>query len=137
MLYLLKQDRSIMRLKEACRMSLKLNASKNAVNQMKRLQGEKLSHRHAIEAFLVASAHIVWSAVFRSFFVLEEMMVNRKAGGSAARIDSQFAINRLGMAINCVGTQDQLFGNLMIAQALRKQAQHLDFPCGQPARKGR
>ena len=64
-------------------------------------------------------------------------MVNRKAGGSTARIDSQFAINRLGMAIHCVGTQDQLFGDLMIAQALRKQVQHLDFPCGQPARKGR
>jgi hypothetical protein len=67
MLYLLKQDLSIMRLKEACRMSLKLNASKNAANHMKRLQGEKLSHRHAIEAFLVAPAHTVWPAVFRSF----------------------------------------------------------------------
>jgi hypothetical protein len=68
-------------------MSLKLNASKNTVNQMKRLQGEKLSHRQAIEAFLVAPAHTVWPAVFRSFFVLEEMMVNRKAGGSAACIN--------------------------------------------------
>jgi hypothetical protein len=38
MLYLLKQDLSIIRLKEARRMSLKLNASKNTVNQMKRLQ---------------------------------------------------------------------------------------------------
>lgn len=62
-------------------------------------------------------------------------MVKRKAGGSAARVDHQFAIHRLDMAIHCIGTQGQLLGELLITQPLTEEAQHLDFPWGQPARK--
>jgi hypothetical protein len=61
-------------------------------------------------------------------------VVKRKAGGSTARVDLQFAIHRWDVAIHCIGAQSQLLGELMITQPLTEEAQHLDFPRGQPGR---
>ena len=53
---------------------------------------------------------------------LDELVVKRKACGSAARIDAQFAIDRLRMAIHRVRTQDQLLGDLKVARSLCQEA---------------
>jgi hypothetical protein len=54
-------------------------------------------------------------------------MLKGIACGSATRIDGQFAINRLRVLVDRVGTQDQQICDLVIGQPLRQETQHFDL----------
>src|SRR5258707_10369847 len=59
-------------------------------------------------------------------------MFNRVAGSGAARREGSLAINRSEMSMNGMHTEDQLFRNLSIGQALCHQAKHLNLTRCQP-----
>ena len=49
---------------------------------------------------------------------LEQVVLVRKAGGSGSRGDAQFAVQRSDMPVDGARTDDQVFGNPRIGEAL-------------------
>src|SRR2546423_4093053 len=65
----------------------------------------------------------------RSEPALREMVFQRIARGSTARIDTQLPVDRLNVSIDCVPAQDEALRDLVVAHPHRQQLQHLTFPC--------
>ena len=60
--------------------------------------------------------------------LLEQVAIERIAGGRGSRGDAQFAIQRGGMAVDGARTDHQLLGDLPVGPALSEQAQDLHLP---------
>ena len=67
----------------------------------------------------------------RILFFLDELVLQSEAGGGAARIDIDLAVDRLDVGIDRIRAHNQLLSDLVVAHARGHQAQHLDFPRSQ------
>jgi hypothetical protein len=63
--------------------------------------------------------------------LLEQVVLERIAGGRGSRGDAKFAIQGGGMVVDGARTDHQLLGDLGIGPALSEQAQDLHLPGGQ------
>ena len=67
----------------------------------------------------------------RILFFLDELVLQSEAGGGAARIDIDLAVDRLDVGIDRIRAHNQPPGDLAVAHARGHQAQHLNFPRSQ------
>ncbi len=61
-----------------------------------------------------------------------QLVLKGIACGSAARGDTQLAVDSAQVRVNGMQTQHQLLGDLRVSQARCEQAQDFDFTGGQP-----
>ena len=57
-----------------------------------------------------------------------EFVLNSVAGGRTARGDPDLAVDGSQIPVDGATTEDELFGDLGVAQSLSHQPQHLDLP---------
>ena len=69
------------------------------------------------------------------YTVLEQVVLNGRAGGGGTRGDVELAIKGGGMAVDGARTDHQVLGDLRVGPPLSYQAQHRDLASRQASRK--